>query len=296
MHSYFRAVGLSKIVNAQATENLIKHVVANRASVKIPEESDVNPLREYISEVAPGVCVAVRCEVDTDPCGESETPIRVLNYFPFITDDRESLRSEVYINKKVDTRGYHGMCDDPRLGVSLIFHLVNAVDYLNNRHGRPSRRSSNPVSITGLSLDGRIILPVEKRGAADNYRTVGQRHANIMNDIDNLSPHLLDSLAQANYDIYSEVMQRSRFEDVYSIVDTTFIPYGSESDVYSIVGEIEQFSYKTNVISGEKVCVMQLMCNEMPITVGINAEDLLGEPDIGRRFKGVVWIQGKVRF
>ncbi|MBO7403257.1 MAG: DUF3881 family protein, partial [Lachnospiraceae bacterium] len=244
MHSYFRAVGLSNITNAQATENLIKHVVASRDSIRKTEDRDVNPLREYTLEVAPGVCVTVRCEVDTDPCGESETPIRVLNYFPYISEARESFNTEVYINKKVDTRGYHGMCDDPRLGVSLIFHLVNAVDFLNSRFKMASGAFSKPVSITGLCLDGRIILPVEKRGTPDNIRTVSQRHMNIIADSAGNPQDAFDSITQANMDIYAEVMERAKKEDVYSIVETTFIPYGAESDIYSIVGELEEFSYR----------------------------------------------------
>ena len=37
---------------------------------------------------------------------------------------------------------------------------------------------------------------------------------------------------------YAMITKRIQKEDVYSIVDTTFIPYGSESDNYTVIGTI----------------------------------------------------------
>ena len=39
-------------------------------------------------------------------------------------------------------------------------------------------------------------------------------------------------------DTYSQVSRRLKTEDVFSIVDTYFMPYGIECDLYSIMGEI----------------------------------------------------------
>ena len=36
--------------------------------------------------------------------------------------------------------------------------------------------------------------------------------------------------------------------------------------------------------------------NETPVDILINTRDLTGEPAIGRRFKGTVWMQGNVVF
>ncbi|MBP3543149.1 MAG: DUF3881 family protein, partial [Lachnospiraceae bacterium] len=30
--------------------------------------------------------------------------------------------------------------------------------------------------------------------------------------------------------------------------------------------------------------------------IAINADDLIGEPQIGRRYKGAVWLQGRMEF
>ena len=41
---------------------------------------------------------------------------------------------------------------------------------------------------------------------------------------------------------------------------------------------------------------MDLECNEMDFNVCINQKDLLVEPEAGRRFKGVIWLQGYINF
>ena len=51
-----------------------------------------------------------------------------------------------------------------------------------------------------------------------------------------------------------------------------------------------------NRVSGEEVVFMTVECNELLLEVCINREDLYGEAAVGRRFKGVVWLQGFIEF
>ena len=39
---------------------------------------------------------------------------------------------------------------------------------------------------------------------------------------------------------------------------------------------------------------MTVESNDLTFDVCINRKDLLGEPEVGRRFKGTVWMQGSV--
>ena len=74
------------------------------------------------------------------------------------------------------------------------------------------------------------------------------------------------------------------------------MPYGVECDQYSILGEIEECKVVTNAITAEQVYIMTLNCNDLCFDVCINSEDLLGEPAVGRRFKGIIWLQGHINF
>lgn len=91
-------------------------------------------------------------------------------------------------------------------------------------------------------------------------------------------------------------MKRIMTEDLYSIVDSTFIPYGSESDNYMIIGTILNWSLTTNPYTNEDVFQLLINCNDVVMNISINRKDLEGEPMIGRRFKGVIWMQGHADF
>ncbi len=85
-------------------------------------------------------------------------------------------------------------------------------------------------------------------------------------------------------------------EDIYSIVESSFTPYGSESDNYTILGTITDLDSLFNEMTGEEIYHLSVSCNDLVFQIVINKVDLLGEPQVGRRFKGNVWLQGFVDF
>ena len=92
--------------------------------------------------------------------------------------------------------------------------------------------------------------------------------------------------------MYSMISRRARTEDIYTIVESSFIPYGSESDNYTIIGTILESKLVVNEMTGEQVYQLLVNCNDLIYDVCINKLDLLGEPQQGRRFKGNIWMQG----
>ena len=46
----------------------------------------------------------------------------------------------------------------------------------------------------------------------------------------------------------------------------------------------------------ENCYVLTLNSNHLVFDVCINQEDLLGEPAVGRRFKGTIWMQGQINY
>ena len=97
-------------------------------------------------------------------------------------------------------------------------------------------------------------------------------------------------------DTYSMISKRIETEDVLSIVSTYFMPCGLECDQYSILGEILHFEKRENSLTKEQIYVLTVECNSLEFDVCINAEDLMGEPEIGRRLKANIWLQGRINF
>lgn len=104
----------------------------------------------------------------------------------------------------------------------------------------------------------------------------------------------IESLTLEDMDTYALLSQRVMKEDIFSIVKSTFMPFGIESDQYTVLGEIIDCVTMENKLTHEKLYGMKLLCNNIQFDVCINEKDLLGEPAIGRRFRGNVWMQGNL--
>ncbi len=218
------------------------------------------------------------------------------HYFPYLVGQTITAKEDISINKRIDTDAYTGMCDDLRLGVSLIFYLQNAIDYMEAKGIKNTSRIM-PLTLSALSIEGKILLGME---ADEKLLQNRSREAKIRNQLiaeaKAGNQEAIDSLTIDEIDMYAMVSRRIRKEDIYSIVENTFIPYGSESDNYSIVGTILSWRKIVNSYTGEVVYELFISCNELNYSVCINKVDLEGEPMVGRRFKGNVWMQGKVDF
>ena len=106
----------------------------------------------------------------------------------------------------------------------------------------------------------------------------------------------IETLTLEDMDTYTSISKKILSEDVFSLVDTYFMPYGVECDQYSVMGEILDMSLRVNKITEEEIYVMRLSCNDLQFDVCINKQDLYGEPQVGRRFKGIVWLQGYINY
>ena len=106
----------------------------------------------------------------------------------------------------------------------------------------------------------------------------------------------IEILTETDINLMSEINKRIEEEDLYSLVESSFMPTGVECDQYAILGEIISLRMKSNVYTHENVLDLKLQCNDTIFHVCMNEKDLLGVPAIGRRFKGTVWMQGEMEF
>jgi hypothetical protein len=154
-----------------------------------------------------------------------------------------------------------------------------------------------PVTLSGLGKEGVILLPIEKDSAQEQAdRETTSTRNRLIAAARNGDEDAIESLTMEDIDTYTMVSRRILKEDVFSIVDSYFMPYGMECDQYNIMGEIVDFFLFPNIITGEKIYQLTVMSNDMQFDICINAEDLTGEPAVGRRFKGIIWLQGQLHF
>ena len=291
MHSYLRAIGFSNINNRMELNQLVEKVTEHSSKTRTVELTNQGSLTEITMEFGDGLGLTLRGE--TDETGK----FHMEHYFPCLYGQITSTREEVGINKRVDSEAYTGMCDDFRLGVSLIFYLQNVIDFLEKKNQKMPMSTSFSITLAALSLEGRILLPIEMDEVQVRNITAETKYRNnLIAEAKKGNQDAIDSLTIDDIDTYAMISRRSKKEDVYSIVDTSFIPFGSESDNYSIIATITESNLISNSMTMEEIYDLQLVCNDIPFRMCINKQDLLGDPVVGRRFKGTIWMQGNIAF
>ena len=159
---------------------------------------------------------------------------------------------------------------------------------------RPVRAKGAVLS--GLSVDGCILLPMKQK-KAKTLNTVDsdkKDRKQLIAEARDGDEGAMESLTMEDIDLYSSITRRIQNEDILSIVTTYFMPYGIESDQYSVLGDIIEFTEEKNIITNEKIYCIKVSCNDIIFSVCINKNDLIGEPMVGRRFKGNIWMQGSI--
>ncbi|NLK75479.1 MAG: DUF3881 family protein [Clostridiales bacterium] len=290
MHSYLRTIGFSKITNRVTLNKVLDSIIMDPTAKRLVQVNDI-VYTEMSMEVADGIGITLRGEVDKN------NNFYMDHYFPYLIGKSISAKEEVSINKKVDTEAYTGMCDDYRLGVSLIFYLQNVIEYLDKKNSNKLLKIPLSISLSALSLEGKILLPIEKDEVHVKNLTAEKKYRNkLIAEAKKGNQDAIDSLTIDDIDTYAMVSKRAKKEDIYSIVDTCFIPYGSESDNYSVIATILDSNLIVNSYTKEELYELHVICNDISFNILINREDLLGEPLPGRRFKGNIWLQGKINF
>lgn len=268
MHSYLRAIGLSKYNTRRQLESVYMNALRN-PNRKIVTNIGVNTsLIQIEKDFAPGMGLAFIGECDTDG------NIFIEHYYPYIRGKDFLSYDKINIKEQTSNESYYGFCEDANINMSLIFFLQNTVDYAKSKWFNYSNRNFTNVRLSAFSTDATVILGIKP----------SLTKLPPVESLDDLTPDSVDPL---------EV--RMQKEDILTIVSTSFMPYGIECDHYLIIGNILEVELLKNKFTKEKVYKLLVEANKLVFTLAINKADLLGEPAVGRRIKGEIWMQGFVQ-
>lgn len=291
MHKYLRAIGFSKLKNKKQ-ENELLSIALENADERLYTSLDYDAmLAEYNKYFGENMGISVRGEYD-------ENNHFVVDYYiPFFRGTQISSYADISVERHAEKESYAGVCDDVKVGVSLIFYLQNIVSYLKREHGNKLPVLGTSLSLSGLSTQGKIILPIFKNEQDLIRRKQFSNNRNqLLAKARKGDEDAIENLTLGDMDTYTNIAKMIVKEDILSLVDTYFMPYGVECDQYAILGEIIDVSKVVNPLTKEEIWQMTVECNDLLMDVCINCEDLYGEPAAGRRFKGSVWLQGMIHF
>ena len=280
MHAYLKTIGFSKIKTTKELQEILRDVVENYDRKKIVETEEHHLFAEFSKEYAYDCGITVCGEIDENNRFQMEY------YYPYFEGGQISSYEEVSVERHVDKESFAGACDDMRLGITMIFYLTHAAEYLEMKQKNALQPLPLPLSVSGLAAEGTILLPIQKDPEqVEKERRSTQQKNSLISAARNGDEDAMESLTMDDIDTYAMISQRLTKEDVFSIVDSFFMPSGLECDQYSVMGEITEMNTTKNAVTGERVYELGLVCNDVPIDICINEKDLFGVPEVGRRFK-----------
>ncbi|MCR4598897.1 MAG: DUF3881 family protein [Acetatifactor sp.] len=291
MHSYLRAIGFSQLKDRKKLKEILTNAIMTADKRGYTMNSDNVMLGEFCKDFADNMGIAV--------CGEFDEEDKFVYeyYYPYLRGQGVTTTEDVSVERHAARDSYAGVVEDVNMGISMIFYLQNMIPYVNAQTAGRLPVRGTTLTLSGLSLSGKILMPIhvdEEQKDQIRRRTIARNQ--LIEEARKGSEEAMETLTLEDMDTYSTINARIRNEDVFSIVDTFFMPYGMECDQYSVMGEIVGIRKVKNSLTGEEVYVLTICSNELTFDVCINIIDLLGEPQVGRRFKGNIWLQGFINF
>ncbi|MDE5597183.1 MAG: DUF3881 family protein [Lachnospiraceae bacterium] len=291
MHKYMRAIGFSKLTDRQEQQKLITDIILSATHRSYTSNGDETILAEFCEDFAENMGIAV--------CGEfdAEDKFTYDYFYPYLRGRGISSYEDVSVERHAEKESYAGICDDIKVGVSLIFYLQNMIPYVKAQHMDLLPIRGTTLTLSALSIKGNIILPITKNEReVRKVEKASRNRSQLIAAARQGDEEAIESLTLEDMDTYTSISKKILTEDVFSLVDTYFMPYGVECDQYSILGEILEYSTTVNKLTGEQIYLMKINCNDLQFDICINAMDLYGEPQVGRRFKGIIWMQGYINY
>ena len=286
-----RAIGFTEFTDRKRLKELLTSVIIDSTSRAYTTNQDEILLGEFCKDFADNMGIAV--------CGEFDDEDKFIYdyYYPYLRGTVISSKEDVSVERHAAKESYAGVCDDIKVGVSMIFYLQNMIPYIKAQVQKRLPIRGTTLNLSALSLNGTIMMPIKKD---EKQKEKIQKDTKVRNKLIAAArqgdEEALETLTLEDMDIYSTISKKIHKEDVFSLVDTYFMPYGVECDQYSILGEILACKKVKNKLTGEEVYQMTISCNELTFDLCINVNDVFGEPKAGRRFKGTIWLQGFINF
>lgn len=158
-------------------------------------------------------------------------------------------------------------------------------------------KKSTSLTLSAMALSGSILLPIKKNDyQLQSQQEEARNRMMLLSAAKSGDEKAMETLTLEDMDTYSKVSKKLMTNDVYTIVDTYFMPYGAECDQYSILGEILKIRSCRNERTGTELYVFTMDVNELQFDVCVPKNSIFGVPEVGRRFKANIWLQGIINF
>ena len=115
MHKFLRAIGFSHITKEQSQRYFFADIISAPTVQKATLDSEGNEFAELSKEYGDFFGISVRGVYNEDDTFEMEY------YYPYLCGKNISTIEPAEVEKHAEKESYAGICDEVRIGVTLIF-------------------------------------------------------------------------------------------------------------------------------------------------------------------------------
>ena len=285
MDTYFRSVGFTRVRTQNQMKLLGEYIFQNPDWRYIQSKNCSNVSLDYYKEYADNMGISIKGVIDNN----EKVDIQKVNPFFFTSNivEVEDLNIESHRGE------YFVTCYHEKTGNDIAFYLHNALDYKENHIKKPSTK----VNIVGLSVYGKIILPVYRDPENEPYRQKEEDYyRSLVKGSRSGDESYTRKLNEYERKTNEAIKERLLSEDFLTVVEGFFLSSYEEYPNYYVLGDIMSVETIHNVETDEDLYLFMLDILGVNLEVCINAKDLMGIPSVGMRFMGQCWLQGKVLY
>lgn len=292
MHTYFSCAGFSKYIVRSEVKNILDRLQEdNIKNINISRNEEDELIWEVYAKISESIRICIDGYID-----EKNGDLVRERYFPCLFSRDISSMAESKVYRLVDYEHYSVIVDDSRLGISIIYRMVNNLEYISRKNKKlPTKVLVNYISAWAKSA--KIILPLFKTFEQAEFEKIESMNRFTRIDAAKNGDELaMEVLSEEDMMLYDMATRRLEYEDIYSIVETCIVPNGVECEIYSIVGDIVNFRMEENIYTKEKIYIFTVNCKDIVFDMAVAEKKLEGDPKIGRRIKADIWMQGIAAF
>ena len=221
---------------------------------------------------------------------------RRMSYYPYVSGTTLTKAEKIEIYPRHDGISVLGVWDYAAFGCTTIFHVVNAWDHMQRLPLSGKELKTKGVRLSALCAGGMVLIPMDK---TEDDRKFQKKYLETLHRDEEAWVNGDDGAASRRVIRQNDISGRAAMrmfgiDDIYTMIDTFFLPEGFESDTYQILGDITAARQVINSMTEEHVWILDVSVCGTIITVAVGASDLRGEPAIDRRFRGNIWLQGYI--
>lgn len=290
MKKFLSSVGFKYIKTSSQLKILMAEVI-NSSSEKYFYSEPFRPFYNYdyaclYKPYGKNIGLTVRGVLD------DKDDIKAVDFLAYTKSDLYMNAEFININEGDKENEYFITCEDENDN-EIVFYLLNPYYYFTLDNIKDNL--SIKISISGLSVSGKVILPIDKNQKASETEIENfKKRCEIIKKSKKGDEDAINELECNAEQTYNSIYERLKNEDLLSIIETYMMPDSSFNSGYSILGDIINVEEIVNEKTEEKVYCLRVNAISTVFDVFINSKDIIGMPFVGMRFLGNCFLQGYI--